>query len=155
MEHCFEALNMEDKDDKAKIVALYLKKTITLWWRCQCSDKEKGTCKIDTWEEFKKALTKQFYPENVEFEMYHKMRRLRHTGSLFEYAKEYSTTILELPNMADRKALYGGREDSRVQEGRIVQESKARPKKSPKNDHCNARETTKAVRMDQIGKQGQ
>ncbi|KAK2991356.1 hypothetical protein RJ640_001213 [Escallonia rubra] len=100
------ALNMEDEDD---IVPEGGDNTLveTSVSSVQCADKEKGTCKIDTWGEFKKALTKQFYPKNVEFEMYHKMRRLRHTGSLLEYAKEYLMTILELPDMADRNALNG------------------------------------------------
>ncbi|KAK3000859.1 hypothetical protein RJ639_021429 [Escallonia herrerae] len=54
----------------------------------------------------KTELNKQFYFENIKFEENHKLRRLRHTCSLWDYVKEYSTIILELHHMADMEALY-------------------------------------------------
>ncbi|KAK2979704.1 hypothetical protein RJ640_028946 [Escallonia rubra] len=72
------------------------------------ADKRKVHARL-TWNDFKKEMKKQFYLKKTEFEAYDKLRRLRHTGSLQEYVKEYWETILELLDMADREALYNTR----------------------------------------------
>lgn len=57
-------------DDAKKIgkATLYLEDTAMIWWRRRHDDIEKGACTINTWEEFKKELKRQFYPENTEEE---------------------------------------------------------------------------------------
>ena len=34
------------------------------------------------------------------------MKRLKHTGLIHEYAKEFSTLMLEIPNMFEEKLLF-------------------------------------------------
>ena len=34
------------------------------------------------------------------------MKRLKHTGSIHEYIKEFSTLMLEIPNMFEEKLLF-------------------------------------------------
>ena len=35
-----------------------------------------------------------------------KMKRLKHTGSICEYVKEFSTLVLEIPNMFEKEQLF-------------------------------------------------
>ena len=43
---------------------------------------EKGLCNINTWEEFKKELKKQFYLKNVVYEACKKLRELKHKTTI-------------------------------------------------------------------------
>ena len=67
---------------------------------------KKGTCSIDTWEEFKADLKRQFYPENAEDEARGKLRRLTQKGSICEYVKEFSELLLEIPDMSEKDSLF-------------------------------------------------
>ncbi|KAL6349862.1 hypothetical protein AAG906_001749 [Vitis piasezkii] len=46
---------------------------------------EKGICTIETWEDFKREIKRQFYPEDVAYLARKNMRRLKHTGSIRDY----------------------------------------------------------------------
>ena len=48
---------------------------------------KKGTCSINSWEEFKVDLKSQFYPENAEDDARGKLRRLTQKGSIRDYVK--------------------------------------------------------------------
>ncbi|XP_042974786.1 uncharacterized protein LOC122306425 [Carya illinoinensis] len=65
MERYFEALNMQDEYVKIRTASLYLTNLAGTWWRRKHSEIDKGTCTINSWEEFKRELKKQFYPENT------------------------------------------------------------------------------------------
>ena len=67
---------------------------------------KKGTCSINTWEEFKVDLKQQFYPENAEDEAWGKLWRLTQKGSLRDYVKEFSDLLLEIPNMDEKDSLF-------------------------------------------------
>ena len=43
---------------------------------------EKDICPIETWEDFKREIKRQFYPEDVAYLARKNMRRLKHTGSI-------------------------------------------------------------------------
>ena len=45
------------------------------------ADMEKGICTIETWEDFKREIKRQFYPEDVAYLARKNMRRLKHIGS--------------------------------------------------------------------------
>ncbi|KAF2282442.1 hypothetical protein GH714_044055 [Hevea brasiliensis] len=77
---------------------LYLADTAMVWWRRRLLDIERGTCTISTWDDFKKELKKQFYPENAAHEARAKLRRLSHKGNIREYVKEFMETLLEIPD---------------------------------------------------------
>ena len=63
---------------------------------------EKGICTIETWEYFKREIKRQFYPEDVAYLARKNMRRLKHTGSIRDYVKEFSSLMLEIPNRLRR-----------------------------------------------------
>ncbi|KAF2325032.1 hypothetical protein GH714_022348 [Hevea brasiliensis] len=91
------------EDDHAP---LYLADTAMVWWRRRLLDIERGTCTISTWDDFKRELKKQFYPENAAHEARAKLRRLSHKGNIREYVKEFMETLLEIPDYPDTEALF-------------------------------------------------
>ena len=67
---------------------------------------EKGICTIETWEDFKREIKRQFYPKDVAYLARKNMRRLKHTGSIREYVKEFSSLMLKIPNMTKEELLF-------------------------------------------------
>ncbi|RVX07513.1 hypothetical protein CK203_025214 [Vitis vinifera] len=58
------------------------------------------------WDAFKREIKRQFYPEDVAYLARKNLKRLKHTGSIREYVKEFSTLMLEIPNMAEEELLF-------------------------------------------------
>ena len=67
---------------------------------------EKDICIIETWEDFKREIKRQFYPEDVAYLARKNMRRLKHTSSIHDYVKEFSSLMLEIPNMIEEELLF-------------------------------------------------
>ncbi|RVX18884.1 hypothetical protein CK203_006867 [Vitis vinifera] len=57
-------------------------------------------------EAIKREIKRQFYPEDVAYLARKSLKRLKHTGSIREYVKEFSTLMLEIPNMAEEELLF-------------------------------------------------
>ncbi|RVW47773.1 hypothetical protein CK203_091768 [Vitis vinifera] len=106
MERYFEAIALTDEATNVRTATLYLTDNATLWWRRRFADIEKGTCTIDTWDAFKREIKRQFYPEDVAYLARKSMKCLKHIGSIHEYVKEFSTLMLEIPNMAENELLF-------------------------------------------------
>ncbi|RVX06627.1 hypothetical protein CK203_029525 [Vitis vinifera] len=106
MERYFEAIALTDEATKVRTATLYLTDTATLWWRRRFADMEKGICTIEMWEDFKREIKRQFYPEDVAYLARKNMRRLKHTGSIRDYVKEFSSLMLEIPNMTQEELLF-------------------------------------------------
>ncbi|KAJ9689560.1 hypothetical protein PVL29_014977 [Vitis rotundifolia] len=106
MERYFEAIALTDEAAKVRTATLYLTDTATLWWRRRFADMEKGICIIETWEDFKREIKRQFYPEDVAYLARKNMRHLKHTGSIRDYVKEFSSLMLEIPNMTEEELLF-------------------------------------------------
>ena len=60
----------------------FLRESAQLWWRRKYHEREKGICILNTWDQFKTELRKQFVPHNADFEAKAKLRRLRHIGTI-------------------------------------------------------------------------
>ncbi|XP_059598686.1 uncharacterized protein LOC132255070 [Vitis vinifera] len=101
-----EGVDLIEQATKVRTATLYLTDNATLWWRRRFADIEKGTCTIDTWDAFKREIKRQFYPEDVAYLARKSMKRLKHTGLIREYVKEFSTLMLEIPNMAEEELLF-------------------------------------------------
>ncbi|KAE8654205.1 hypothetical protein F3Y22_tig00117056pilonHSYRG01112 [Hibiscus syriacus] len=106
MEQYFEGIGLNDEAAKVKTAALYLSDTAMLWWRRKHADIERGACRVDTWDEFKKELKKHFYPENVVYEARKKLRELKQQGIMRDYVKEFTTIMLQNPNMSEEDLLF-------------------------------------------------
>ena len=106
MEHYFKVIALTDESTKVRTATLYLTDNATLWWRRRFADIEKETCIIDTWDAFKREIQRQFYPEDVTYLERKNIKHLKHTGSIHEYVKEFSTLMLEIPNMSKEELLF-------------------------------------------------
>ncbi|KAL5808962.1 hypothetical protein ACOSQ3_029653 [Xanthoceras sorbifolium] len=106
MERYFEAVKITDDREQIRTATLYLADTATLWWRRRHADIQKGTCTIDSWDDFKKELKKQFYPEDAAYLARKNLKKLKQTGSIRDYVKEFSSLMLEVPNMSDDELLF-------------------------------------------------
>ncbi|CAL5390034.1 unnamed protein product [Camellia sinensis] len=106
MERYFEAMAVIEEDAKVRTAVLYLIDTATLWWRRRHADIEKCMCTIATWDGFKKELKKQFYPEDVAYQARKSLKKLKHTSSIRDYVKEFSTLMLEVLSMTDEELLF-------------------------------------------------
>lgn len=51
-------------------------------------------------------IKRQFYPKDVAYLARKSMRRLKHTSSICDYAKEFSSLMLKIPNMTKAKLLF-------------------------------------------------
>ena len=67
---------------------------------------EKCIYTTETWEEFKREIKRQLYPDDVAYLARKNMRRLKHTGSIRDYVNEFSSRMLEIPNMIEEKLLF-------------------------------------------------
>lgn len=99
-------MDLNKDEERVQTTTMYLANMATLWWRSAMLT-FKVIKNIETWDAFKRELNKYFYAENVEFEAYQKLWRLKHDRSLREYVKEYLSSMLELPDMPERESLFG------------------------------------------------
>ena len=71
-----------------------------LWWRSKLNDIQNGSCTTSLWEDLKRELRTQFFPENVEFIARRKMRQLKHSEGIRDYVKQFSTLMLDIKDMS-------------------------------------------------------
>ncbi|GAA0147437.1 hypothetical protein LIER_07136 [Lithospermum erythrorhizon] len=69
-------------------------------------DIQNGLCTIHSWEAFKGQLKKKFCPHNAEDVAMRKLRGLKHTGSIKDYVAEFTTLMLELPDLQEKDKLF-------------------------------------------------
>ncbi|KAF3456166.1 hypothetical protein FNV43_RR00816 [Rhamnella rubrinervis] len=106
MERYFEGLNMHDEKQKVIIASLYFTDLGATWWCRKHEEMKKGTCIINLWEDLKHELKKQFYPVNAIHDARKKMKELKHTCSIREYVEEFSSLMLQIPNMNKEDLLF-------------------------------------------------
>jgi len=106
LEQYFGAMGILEDETRVKTAALYLTDTAMLWWRRRQEDIRRGTCSITTFDTFKSELKRQFYPENAEEEARGRLRRLKQSGSIRDYVKEFTNLVLEIPDLSDKDSLF-------------------------------------------------
>ena len=96
------------KDDATNIhtTTMYLKDTAALWWRRRHGDIKKGTCAMQTFNEFISDFKRQFYPENAIHEAKIRLRRLKQTELIRGYVKKFTSLTLEIPDLSDDDAFF-------------------------------------------------
>ena len=62
---------------------------------------EKDACTIDMWDKFKREIKRWFNLEDVAYLTMTNMKGLKDIGWIHEYLKEFSTLMLEIPNMTE------------------------------------------------------
>ncbi|KAL4576291.1 hypothetical protein LXL04_012383 [Taraxacum kok-saghyz] len=104
------------KDDKTKIdtLVLYLSENVALWWRRKHADIKKGPCKMDSWDDFKRQLKRQFCPHNATEMAMKKLRGLKHTDEAIAAAEDLIDFRRETPTQepsGGEESTYEGKED--------------------------------------------
>ena len=77
MENYFKCMRVRSYVNKINTTVLYLSESAMLWWKRKESYIAKGTCALNTWEQFRVEFNKAFFPSNVVYEAKRKMRELR------------------------------------------------------------------------------
>jgi len=107
LEASFEAMGIEDDAQKVSSAAFLLKDIALIWRRRRCDNANRGSDPINTWDEFKRQLKRQFYFEGTEYKARAKLRRLQHKdGHIREHIKEFQEPLLEIPRMEEHDALF-------------------------------------------------
>ncbi|KAL0421314.1 UNVERIFIED_CONTAM: hypothetical protein Slati_3154300 [Sesamum latifolium] len=106
MKAYFEAariLNVE----KVSITSMYLTGDAKLWWRTRLSnDASVNREKIKTWDVLKKELKDQFLPCNTSWLARESLRKLKHSGTVRDYVKDFSSLMLDVRDMSEEDKLF-------------------------------------------------
>ena len=86
---------------------MYLTGDAKLWWRTRSSDDATASRpKIKRWEILKKELKDQFLPMNTAWMARDSLKKLKQTGSVIDYVKEFSSLILDIKDMSEVDKLF-------------------------------------------------
>ena len=89
------------------ITTMYLTGDAKLWWRTRTSDDAAaGRPKIESWEILKKELKDLFLPTNIAWMARESLKKLKQTGSVRDYVKEFSSLILDIKDMSKVDKLF-------------------------------------------------
>jgi len=98
----FGANNIKDDAQKVSNDDFSLKDIALAWWCRWCDNIRRGSNPINTWDGLEKELTKQFYPEDAEYEGRAKLLCLQHKdGQVREYVKQFQELLLKMPSMGE------------------------------------------------------
>ena len=106
MESYFSAARVPD-DEKVSLTSMYLVGDAKLWWRTRLNeDASANRPKIDTWEALKKELKDQFLPCNTGWVARESLKKLKHTGTVRDYVKQFSSLMLDIQNMSEEDKMF-------------------------------------------------
>ena len=94
--------------EQVTITTMYLKGYAKLWWWTRSSDDvvAAGRPKIHRWEILKKELKDQFYLTNTVWMARESLKKLKQTGSVRVFVKEFSSLILDIKDMSEVDKLF-------------------------------------------------
>ncbi|KAJ4722993.1 Retrotransposon protein, putative, Ty3-gypsy subclass [Melia azedarach] len=106
MEQYFKAARIPVAE-QVTITSMYLEGDAKLWWRTRLQeDAEAQRATVETWDSLKRELKAQFLPCNAGWLARESLKRLKHTGSVREYVKAFSSLMLDIKNMSDEDKLF-------------------------------------------------
>lgn len=89
------------------VAAAYLKDSALNWYRQHEQAVAVGKAQpYASWDEFKKAFIARFTPVDPEVDARERLDRLTQTRSVFAYAQEFNTYMLELPHMDENDRIH-------------------------------------------------
>ena len=106
MEHYFKCSWVSSDENNINTVVLYLSEIAMLWLRRNKAKIGKGTCTINTWEQFRKEFNKAFFANNVVYDVECKFQELKKIGSIQAYVKEFTTLTVKIPNLTDEDMMF-------------------------------------------------
>ena len=106
MEQYFKAIRVPDQE-MVMINSMFLLGDAKLWQRTYVEDDtDAGRGKIDSWEALKKELKDQFLPTHTVWVANDSLKKLKHTGTVREYVKTFSSLMLDILNMSEKDSLF-------------------------------------------------
>ncbi|XP_070013721.1 uncharacterized protein LOC142162448 [Nicotiana tabacum] len=106
LEHYFSTAHVLEKD-KMTMTVRYIRGDTVLWWHMQNTDDESvGRPKVDTWEKLCGMLRDKFLPSNSSWVARDRLKRLRQTGYIRNYVKDFSFLWLDIQNMSNEDKLH-------------------------------------------------
>lgn len=106
MEQYFKAAHIPESE-KVSITSMYLNGDAKLWWRTRLEDgANAGRPPIDVWKDLKKELRDQFLPCNTAWVARDALKKLKHTASVRDYVKQFSSLMLDIKDMSEADKLY-------------------------------------------------
>ena len=106
LENYFKCNRVRSDVNKINTAVLYLSKMAMLCWRRKEFNIKKGTCTMNTWEQFHEEFKKVFFPNDVIYEAKRKFRESKQKGSIRAYARDFTTLMLQIPNLTDEYMLF-------------------------------------------------
>ncbi|XP_068636983.1 uncharacterized protein [Aristolochia californica] len=106
VEQYFHASKLTDEQAKVSTAAMFLSDDVILWWRRRMGDEQEGEDTVHTWEDFKRELWRQFFPEDVEYQAKKELRALTQKGTIKEYVQSFTSLMLCISNMTDEDHLF-------------------------------------------------
>ena len=93
--------------EQVTVTTMYLTGDAKLWWWTRMSDDAAaGRPKIESWEILKKELKDQFLPMNTTWMTRESPKKLKQTGLVKDYVKEFSSLILDIKDMSEVDKLF-------------------------------------------------
>ena len=93
--------------EQVTITTMYLTGNAKLWWRTRSSDDAAADRpKIKRWEILKKELKDQFLPINSAWMARESLKKLKQTGSVRDYVKDFSSLILDIKDVSEVDKLF-------------------------------------------------
>ncbi|KAL0408359.1 UNVERIFIED_CONTAM: hypothetical protein Sradi_1770300 [Sesamum radiatum] len=93
--------------EKVSITSMYLTGDAKLWWRTRLSnDDNVNRDKIKIWNVSKKELKDQFLLRNTSWLAREFLRKLKHSGTVRDYVKEFSSLMLNVRDMSEEDKLF-------------------------------------------------
>ncbi|ERM96849.1 hypothetical protein AMTR_s00128p00115590 [Amborella trichopoda] len=86
------------------VTSTYLTRDAKLWWKTRMTDGSRPP--IVGWEDLKRELKEQFLPGNTVWMAGEALRKLKHTATMREYVKQFSSLMLEIKNMSEEEKLF-------------------------------------------------
>jgi hypothetical protein len=104
-EAVFSSCPYPRRREQVIVTTMYLSGDAKLWWHIR-EDDDSGRPKITTWEALRKELRDQFLPCNTTWVARDSLKKLKHTTSVREYVKQFSSLILDIKDMSKADKLY-------------------------------------------------
>ncbi|XP_010315837.2 uncharacterized protein [Solanum lycopersicum] len=106
LENYFRCSRVRSDENKINTAIVYFSEMAMLWWRRKEAKIGKGTCTINTWEQFREEFKKSFFPNNVVYKVKRKFRESKQTRSIWAYVKEFTTLTLQIPKLIDEDMMF-------------------------------------------------
>ena len=102
----FEVAHIPPRE-QVTLTTMYLSGDMRLWWRTRLNDNAKlRRPRTSTWETLKKELKDQFLPSNTTWMASESLKRLKQTGTVRDYVKEFNSLILDIKDMSEVDKLF-------------------------------------------------